>query len=341
MKKKNDHIIKSEMRIEEYVQFSGDVKIENIPIVKERNYFVQPIPLDGDAPKQYIKAYHYYKNCPKRLRPKTWHGYFAKFGRKSYPHESITEYIINKLGENLGLSINDTRLVIIKSQVRFLSKNFLKKNEKLIHGIEVLGEYFEDVEFAKELDEDKKERRKYLTFELIEKAFKHVYPGQAHHLLKELVKLIVFDAIVGNNDRHYYNWGLIGNIEKNTKSLQFAPIYDTARGLLWNITDKKLNKMLQNFEEQGNDQLQAFIKRSRPRISFLGNSKANHFELVGHLYHKAEYREVIESLVNSRIRQEVLNTIEEYANLYFSEERKKMLIILMSMRFEVLLNKTI
>ena len=151
------------LRAENSVQSSGKINLKSIPHLKENHYYIIDIPLDGEAPKQYIKAYFYYKNCPRKSKPSNWHGFFAKYGRKSYPPESVIEYLINKIGESLGLKMNRTRLVVANNQIRFLSQDFLKKGQKLIHGIEILAEYFEDKEFVDQINKDKKNRREYLT----------------------------------------------------------------------------------------------------------------------------------------------------------------------------------
>lgn len=326
------------MRKENYVQYSGYANLNKIPYLKELHYYIEDIPLDGDAPKQYVKAYYYYKNCPRKCDLSKWHGFFAKFGRKSYPHESIIEFIINKIGESLGLLINQTQLVQVSGQVRFLSQDFLKKNQKLIHGIEVIGEYLEDVDFAKEIDADKKERRKLFTFEFIENAIQHVYPKSANDIMVSLVKLIVFDAIVGNNDRHYYNWGFIGNIKKDkSQSPKFAPIYDTARGLLWNKTEESLNRM-HNQYKNGSNELDYFILKSKPRISHESNSNANHFDLVQFLYnYKQSYKEVISSLINEENRLIIEETLKELCSKYFTEIRKELILALVNKRISYLI----
>lgn len=312
--------------------------MNRIPFLKEQNYYVEDIPLDGDAPKQYVRAYYYYKNCPRKNEINNWHGYFAKFGRKSYPHESIIEFIINKVGESLGLLINQTQLVRISGQVRFLSQDFLKKNQKLIHGIEVIGEYLEDVDFAKEIDADRKERRKLFTFEFIEKAIQHVYPKNTDEIMTSLVELIVFDAIVGNNDRHYYNWGLIGNIRKDkSQSPKFAPIYDTARGLLWNKTEESLVRMFRQYKNGANE-LDHFILKSKPRISYEKNSNANHFDLVQFLSkYKQSYREVILSLINEDNRLRVKEVLNELCSEYFTKTRKELILALVDKRISYLI----
>ena len=132
MRRNLDKAFKGKLRRESFIQTAGYANLNKVNKLKESDYFIQDIPLDGEAPKQYIKAYYYYKNCPRRCSPKNWHGFFAKFGSKSYPHESIIEFIINQIGESLGLNMNKTQLVLANGQVRFLSQNFLKKNQKFI-----------------------------------------------------------------------------------------------------------------------------------------------------------------------------------------------------------------
>ena len=181
---------KGNLRKEVYKQYSGRVALGKIAHLRESDYIVLPVTPDGDAPKQYIRAYFYYKNCPRRTSPGTWDGYYAKFGLKSYPHESIVEFAINQIGEALGLVMNETRLVIANRQVRFLSKDFITKGKRLIHGTEILAEYFEDRQFIDEINQNRKERRELLTFDVVADAIAHVYKEHAPQLLLHLVQLI-------------------------------------------------------------------------------------------------------------------------------------------------------
>ena len=107
-------------------------------------------------------------------------------------------------------------------------------------------------------------------------AFNYVYPNQSNELVLDLIKLITFDAIIGNNDRHFYNWGVIGYVESNNyQKVEFAPIYDTARGLLWNVVEKKVKYMHDQDKKGSKDQIYAFLERSRPRFSYANNGNAN------------------------------------------------------------------
>jgi hypothetical protein len=318
------------IRKEKYNQFSGYINYSQIEVLKNKNFLIIDMPLDGEAPKQYIKAYFYKSNTNiRKSNCKTWSEYFAKFGSKSYPNESVIEYVMNKLGESLGISINETELVLVNGQIRFLSKNFLRKGQKLIHGIEIISEYFQDEQFIKQIDRNKKERRKYLTFELIEKSIKHVYPKGYHEIITSFIQLITFDAIIGNNDRHHYNWGLIGDVEKiKNRQPFFAPIYDTARGLLWNSTDEYVRKMYKQ-HKNGSRNVYGYIEKSKPRVSFENNDSANHFELIKYLSaYNEEYRNIILSMIEEN-REQKMNNL-------FIFERSELIKEILRLRFDKL-----
>lgn len=303
-------------------------------MLKERHYFPIDILLDGDQPKEYIKAYFYYKNCPRASKPWNWDGYFAKFGGKSYPHESITEYLINKIGNWLGLPMNETRLIIANGQIRFLSKDFIGEGQKLVHGIEILAEYFEDRAFVDEINEDRKSRREYLTFDVVERAVRYVYPIAHDHILSSLIELITFDAIVGNNDRHFYNWGVIDRVARvDADVVRFSPIYDSARALLWNRTKESILRMHGQYIN-GSDELDRFILKSKPRFSFTNNPKANHFELLKYLSgYSDKYRDTISNLVDKELEREVLNRLQEKAYLFLCRERCILMEAILRKRF--------
>lgn len=326
-------------KLERYTstQISGEVNLKAISHLKERHYFIVDIPLDGDAPKQYIKAYFHYKNCPKVGKPSKWDGFFAKSGGKSYPHESVTEFLINKIGELLGLKMNESQLVIANNQIRFLSKDFIKRGQKLIHGIEILAEYYEDKDFVLEINKDRKNRRVYLTFDEIEKSIIHVYPKESNDLLKSLIRLITFDAIVGNNDRHFYNWGVIGDIYNSGMSdVVFTPIYDSARALLWNRTESKVLEMYRQFKS-GSNELDYYINRSKPRFSFDENPEANHFELVQYLSnHHPNYSAIIATLTNIEAENTVIRELKGHISCFFSEERSILVEAILKKRFKKL-----
>jgi hypothetical protein len=327
---------KEKLRIEESQNYSGKLKREGtIRHLRENDYCIMPFTLDGDAPKQFIKAYFYEpKSKVYKINPKTWKKYIAKSAEKWYPHESVIEFLVNRVGEVLELKMNGIKLVKANEQIRFLSEYFLDSHQEImIHGAEICGEYLEDIEFAKKVANDKKSARELFSFEFISEAIKTIFPENYESLLIELVKLIVFDAITGNNDRHFYNWAIIRPIRKKEKLPYFAPIYDSARGFMWNWSDEALIKHYENLK-QGGKTIDKYIRLASPRISIEGNAKINHFELVAYIYTKfPKYQETINELISFKKEQVVLEMYSEEFTKFFINERNQLVKLIISTRF--------
>lgn len=315
---------------------------KNIPILKEKHYCLDTsFYLDGDAPKGFIKAYFYERGGRVvKDKFKTWDSYIAKTAEKWYPHESILEYMLNRIGEVIELNMNSVKLVVINNQIRFLSKYFLdNKNEALVHGAEICGEYLEDVQFAKEIAEDRQTARELFTFEFILEAIKFVFAENFKEIYDQLVKMIVFDAIVGNNDRHFYNWGIIKTI-KLSKAIKtrpkFSPIYDTARGLLWNWSDNSIKKQLLELKS-GSKKVEKYIKNASPRISIEGNSEINHFDLISYIWNKyPDFKGTISNILALKNLHKIQLLYQSEFKHYFIPERNELACFILNARFSKL-----
>ncbi len=312
------------------------VGVTKIPILKEKHYCIIPFNLDGDAPKRFIKAY-FFESGGKvyKSKFKSWNFYIAKSAQKWYPHESVIEYILNRIGIDLGLNMNNVKIARVNGQIRFLSQYFLNREiQNLIHGAEICGEYLEDNEMAKEIAEDKNSARELFTIQFIFQAIQSVFPDCCNELKEELIKMIVFDAIIGNNDRHYYNWGIIKSIRKDGESPRFSPIYDTARGLLWNWSDERVKTQLSNLQS-GGKQIEKYIQHGCPRISIEGDADINHFKLIGDIYSSyTEYRGTISSLISLENEKKVITLYNLEFKQYFIPERNELIEYILRERFK-------
>lgn len=324
------------LRIEKSLNSSGVILNEQlIEELKPADYCVKTSRLlDGDAPKQFIKAYFHGDNpCVKKQSANSWCAYIAKTAEKWYPVESVVEYMINRIGQVMGLHMNDVRLVKANTQIRFLSRYFLAENEQLIHGAEICGAFLEDMSLAEQIANDKLSARELFTFEFIRRAMQTVFPKDCERLLDDLVKMVVFDAIVGNNDRHFYNWGIIDSIKKSKKPPKFAPLYDSARGLLWNASDSNVAGMMTNHAAGGKKIVQ-YIHKAAPRISFEGNSEVNHFELVHFLIKEdAGYKATVRELSTEALEAAVLKMLKREFYVFFVPVRSEAISLILKERF--------
>lgn len=305
---------------------------EGAKVIKRGQYWVTDFSVTGEAPKDFIKVYEF-GQCRKANR-KGWVGYIAKVGHKWYPNESITEYLLNRLGEAMGFNMARSRLAWINGQLRFLSLYFLKGDEVLFHGAQIFWGYLSnDEEFVREI-EDKKLSRELFTLQFVKEAVTFGFPNEAERILKDFIKMVVFDAFVGNSDRHFFNWGVIRDATGNKPS-HFSPIYDTARGLFWNEPESKIIK---RYCQKGEEPYLRYIQESRPKVGWEGERNINHIRLV-ELISQNQFvlnRSEILNIISEANLNRCINVLKSEFSSLMSKERQTVVGNLLRYRYETL-----
>lgn len=329
--------LKSKLRVERSKNISGKIiGLNKIKYLKESDYYVIPQTLDGDAPKEFVGAYFYYKsNRFHKKNKNSWSKYIAKTAEKWYPIESVTEFTINKLGETLGLKMNESELVYCNGQIRFFSKYFLRNDEILLHGAEICGDYLNDRVFANEIAGDKNTARELFTFEFICEALDKIFKSHSFKLKLDFVRMLVFDCLIGNNDRHFYNWGVIANTRRRVKIPTFAPLYDSARGLFWNQSDERIRHFHSLLDHPDSRKIVAYSKKSQPRVSIESNKNANHFDLIEYIIATdAGYKEVVIELCSESNEKRVIDRFRNDCCSFMIKERQEVIESLLKHRFK-------
>ncbi len=304
-------------------------------ILKPNNYQVFDWTVSGDAPKDFIRVYEY--GNARKSNKKSWIKYIAKVGHKWYPIESVTEQLMTRIGQVLGFNIADSRLYLIKNQLRFCSKYFLKNEQELVHGAEILSKYLSEQD-SKIIDQIDKQKlnQDLLTFDFVLEAILDSFPLEFDSIKSGLIQLLIFDAIVGNNDRHFYNWGVVRHVRKKHKPI-FSPIYDTARGLFWNKSDEHILSL--NTELKINSEIEKYAKGAIPKIGWQEKSKVNSIELlkliIDHNHCKSYDVSKVVSLDNLNKINNIVQT--EFKNILI-DERITLILRYLKYRFDLISN---
>ena len=102
----------------------------------------------------------------------------------------------------------------------------------------------DDVETAFQLDEKPEEKRFY-SLSNVMNFLDGVFNNQADQLRRDFIKMVAFDAFIGAPDRHAMNWGVLASHESSQYAVvRFSPVFDTARGLFREISDRDLKENL-------------------------------------------------------------------------------------------------
>lgn len=234
----------SKQNVKKTIKYQADYQLDwgsRIPTLRRYDIdMVDFLTIPGMAPKDFITDSEYRPGH--RTRSQRAESYIAKVGSKFYPNESIAEQLVTRLGQVFGLSIADSKLRIVDGQVRFMSKYFLdRRAEQLTHGAEIFELCLGKEDYARIAD--KKEESEYFTFQMTAEAIGNAFPGYEAEIVSGFVEMLAFDALIGHNDRHPYNWGVIVPIRK-ARAPRFSPMFDTARALFWNVLDhtEKMSK---------------------------------------------------------------------------------------------------
>lgn len=265
--------------------------------------------------------------------------YIAKFGNKNGRVEIFTELFNNQLGSALGLEMAHSGVARLDGHLYFVTRNF-RRSEGLIHGSLLV----EDCFGAKDqLDSiSPRSEQAFYSINFVVDVIRQYCGKSSDHVLEKFFEMLVFDALIGSMDRHAKNWGVLRSEFAQTVggeelTFRLAPIFDSARALLWDLPEGKL--LLLDHDESS---LLAYVESSRPCIGpDPGHPKindCNHFEfmeclleLYPHLTKRAFAKIPVEVC---EIAGKVLN--EFPFNRAFSSLRKRLILKVLNIRADML-----
>jgi hypothetical protein len=251
--------------------------------------------------------------------------YIAKLGGRNNDLEVMTEYAIYLIGRSLGISVANARIARYHGRLRFLSEYFLDVNasEELVHGMQLFSDLYDESTVSEVLKDELREQRLF-SVQAVKAAFGAHYLEYGAHVEEELfrgfVSMLAHDAIIGVQDRHHENWGVIVRREVSGTLPRFAPLYDSARGLFCNTTDVQLTRYA---GRDGLQRLNGYVARARPLVGFdalqpvKGRAFVTHDQLLAAVFRGyPNQRERITSILDAYDWQRVrANLTEELGGL--------------------------
>ena len=132
--------------------------------------------------------------------------------KKDYKYEFWSEIIAYEIGEMLGFDVLPYHIAIRGNEVGCISKSMINPEEELVEG----GRYIQA--FDNTFNPEDRTLRHQYSFELITTSL--AFLGLQKYY-KDFIEILVFDALIGNSDRHQENWAIINDHSRASKSLAF------------------------------------------------------------------------------------------------------------------------
>lgn len=178
------------------------------------------------------------------------------------------------------------------------------------------------------LNKDTKERNSYYTISNI----KSVLDDIDTELFKDFIKIMIFDALIGEQDRHEENWGIT---EKQGKNF-ISPLYDNGDSLLREFRN------IANAQKyyDGIKDFNAYIDRSQTIIYKEDKKcKYKHFELIKYLYDNFSQYVIPEINNLKKLTDEIIEIlVNKIPDELLTSEHKKYIIMYLIRRRDILLN---
>lgn len=147
--------------------------------------------------------------------------YIIKF-TKDEDMSVYTEYIASSFIRALGIACHEVRLGTYNGEIVAIIKDFTSNSNYVLHSFKDTKQSSEDTEIGD---------KEYTYDDVIYLIDKHLRMDAKSKLEAKHAfwRMFICDAIIGNRDRHWGNWGYLKNI--TTQQYIFAPLYDNGAGL--------------------------------------------------------------------------------------------------------------
>ena len=174
------------------------------------------------------------------LRSPSGKTYIMKYPRpfdgKRTNWEDVNEVIAAKIAKLLGFPY-------VKAEIAYRKK---RRGCLMVHFVEDLGADLQEAG-AVLLEAEFEDRyhffqnKKLTSDDLIVGSFEMIQDfSYFNHIKNEFIAMNIFDILIGNQDRHPYNWQILFR----QQDVFFSPFYDNGASLGWQLSDSKLLELI-------------------------------------------------------------------------------------------------
>lgn len=236
-----------------------------------------------------------------------------KFPKTDKTTEHISEKLASELAKTIGLEC--AKIEIGKYNSRIGSMSYLINTEKeiLIEGISLINSKYPTYNPGTMYDYLKDE---YYSLEMILNSIND------YNLVDDFLKIMIFDFLIGNTDRHQNNWAVI-SINDN---IRMCPLYDNGSSLCCYLEDEKIDSYLGNDKMKFNSLVNTKSK-SRVRLDKKNKKETTHLEIVKYIC-RHYYSSVIElvNTININLTEDIIEKLVfSYDDELISYKRKQLI----------------
>ena len=176
--------------------------------------------------------------------------------------EYWAECLACEIAQSLYIPCAKVDIGVYRGQIGSMSYMLLKKGEALIEGVSYISKEYPSYNPDDFFDASTQE---WYSIQMIMKSMKDI------GLDKDCLMFPIFDALIGNTDRHHSNWGVV----TGENCMKLSPLYDNGSSLCSIVPEEKINIADKHWFSS------LIGTRSRSLIRFENiKAKPTHFEMM-------------------------------------------------------------
>ena len=181
--------------------------------------------------------------------------------------EYWAEKIASELASLLDIRCSNVDIGYYNGRIGSMNYNFVKEDEILAEGVTFIENKY--INYNKDKLVDDVSDKKY-SLQMIEECIPSGF-------MKFIYQMILFDALIGNSDRHHSNWGFIYKFNyQSGLTLHFSPLYDNGSSLCAYVNENDIDKLFKD-KMMYNALLET---KSKSTIGWNNKRPIGHFELI-------------------------------------------------------------
>ena len=232
--------------------------------------------------------------------------------------EYWAECLAYDIAQTLGIACAKVDIGTYQGDKGSMSYMLLEKDEALVEGISFLNIKYPLYNPDEFFDA---ESETWYSIQMIINSISGI------GLEKDFLMIPIYDALIGNTDRHHSNWGIVSSTE--AKKMKISPLYDNGSSLCSVVNEGKINF---------NDKrwLQGLINtRSKSLIRFeKTKTRPTHFQMIEFIaeHYCCDCIEYIKSIQDNLTDKKIAELISNYPDDIISPIMKKLLSLFLKER---------
>ena len=251
-----------------------------------------------------------------------------KYPKSTETTEHVSEHLACQIGKIIGIKTAEIDLGYRNERMGSISYRLNTDTEDLLEGVLFISRQYPRFNADKLLDE---ESGLYYCLQMIEESLAELFIPEA------MAKMLLFDFLIGNTDRHQSNWAIIlETVKPMPNATRPCPLYDNGSSLCCYANEAQINQINHN-DKNALRALTDTKSGSRIRIDGKKAGSPTHKEMIKHILRRYDCtKEIAQRILDRMTKQTIMDLLLQYPSRVLPDDRRNLICVFLETKVEIL-----